>query len=460
MLPEGAWYCKECTAKQHPPRPYKRGLFSQLLYQLDKRNPIQFVLPKKIRSRFEGVSVNELGEYMDSDMKVFKSTRSGFVEEDPYRLTDKNGNPIFCYKCKNSSLSGGPIARCDYCSLNWHLDCLNPPLPTVKTIGTKWKCPNHADHVFKKRRRPKTAKIQDTALRRGFKNDGNIEVFDSSDEEQSETNAREVPLHDYFDTLEGVSAPVPQSILKPMEQNGVIYRIPAHGIKLDFIQAVHERNAEPYQDTRNSDILLALDELVTREPEVREGVRDLCYLQVKDSPDEATTDARKNLEILIDAALGNSDDLGDLAVRSELPSSMDTSRASPTASAASIRRITGSRRASLIANSKIQSSSEDGRPHSRRPPSSLKYETSNQASSSSSTSSISGEGTNRVSSRLRSANPVGTSNSADQTGFDYTVNMDNYISMDERTHLVAIQKLLKLRGKDALMDFLLPRADI
>lgn len=422
-LPEGEWLCVECNAKRNPPKPYKRGLFSQLLLQLDKHNPIQFSLPKKIQQRFEGVSSNEYGEYIDCDMKLFKSNRSGFLEnQDPYKLTDKHGNPIFCYKCKKSSVSGGPIARCEYCSLSWHLDCLNPPLPTVKTIGTKWKCPNHADHVFEKKRQPKTAKVIDTNLRRGFKNDGNIEILNSSDEEQLETEYRDIPFNSYYATETGVTAPVPNNLIKPLVQSGVIYRIPEHGVKLDFIQTVREMNSEAYQDTKNADILFALDQLATKDQKFREGVRDLCYITAEQR-DIATAEARRNLEVLIDAALNEP------PPRTSSPIAVP----SPMIKKESVTTRHHSRKASLVASSKIQAVAEEGR---------LKR---------SSRRSSAYRGSSNDQENLHSS--IGTNKQTNNDEYS-----EDYISPEEKTHLLAIQKLLKLKGKDALMDFLLPRA--
>lgn len=436
-LPEGEWFCKECTARRSPPKPYKRGIFSQLLYQLDTRNPVLFVLPKKIKQRFEGVTQTDFGDYVDSDMRgAFKSTRSGFVEEDPYKLTDKNGNPIFCYKCKKSSLSGGPIARCEYCSLNWHLDCLNPPLPTVKTVGTKWKCPNHADHAFKKKRRPKTAKVVDSTLRRGFRNDGNIEVLLSSDEDEMEFDSRDIPIHNSYDTLSGVTAPVPQHILKPHVQNGVIYRIPERGVKLDFIQRVHEMNEEAYQDTRNSDILLALDVLANRDQDSKEAVRNLCYLKSEGSSDVVTAQARQNIETLIEAALAGP--ATDTDSRDKKPSS--ESRA-PSVDISTPMR--SSRRASQIAANKILAVAEEGRYNTRRGSSRIASAVNDSAPPSSARGS-----------RLRSSNSSTVSVIPENNSQE-----EDYISPEDRTHLLAIQKLMKLKGKDALMDFLLPRVE-
>lgn len=105
--------------------------------------------------------------------------RSGLGEErDPYRLKDGKGSIILCFKCGTSAISGDdaassstsistsskrprrasvlanttehwkPIVSCDYCSLHWHLDCLDPPLIHLPPIHKKWKCPNHASNVL------------------------------------------------------------------------------------------------------------------------------------------------------------------------------------------------------------------------------------------------------------------------------------------------------------------------
>lgn len=89
-------------------------------------------------------------------------------------------------------------------------------------------CPLHVDHDLRnldliegdgvrvdgaarmhKVRKPKNAKILDTALRRGFKNNGLIEIVDDESE------------HEVFEDEEG--------------PEGAIYKVPARGIKLDFI---------------------------------------------------------------------------------------------------------------------------------------------------------------------------------------------------------------------------------
>ncbi len=94
-------------------------------------------------------------------------------------------------------------------------------------------CPNHVDHELAaldtsaipssrlrllksggqshKVRRPKNAKIVDTALRRGFVNNGLIEIENEPSDDED--------FHE-------------------REQLGIVYRLPERGIKLDFIDRV------------------------------------------------------------------------------------------------------------------------------------------------------------------------------------------------------------------------------
>jgi len=91
---------------------------------------------------------------------VLRGSRKGFQEErDSHRLKDRGSRPIACYACNGSSIplrslttdpgsSWRSIVSCDYCSLSWHLDCLNPPLAVTPNSGKKWMCPNHAEQVM------------------------------------------------------------------------------------------------------------------------------------------------------------------------------------------------------------------------------------------------------------------------------------------------------------------------
>lgn len=126
-----------------------------------------------------------------------------------------------------------PLVTCDHCHQHWHLDCLDPPLanpPALNKDGKKaydWMCPLHVDQGLRKidiaflnRRRihvrkPKKPKVAETALTRGHRNNGIIEVLD----DESDSSDSEWYEHDDGPT---------------------VYKLPAHGIKLDFIDKVKE----------------------------------------------------------------------------------------------------------------------------------------------------------------------------------------------------------------------------
>ena len=91
-----------------------------------------------------------------------------------------------------------------------------------------WMCPLHADQELRKFdtrllyprrkihiRKPRNAKIVETSLNRGFRNNGVIEIVDdASDDSESE----------FFDD--------------DTQDEGVVYRLPCSGIKLDFIDKI------------------------------------------------------------------------------------------------------------------------------------------------------------------------------------------------------------------------------
>lgn len=98
-------------------------------------------------------------------------SRRGFAEERDFtRLKDAKGLDVLCYKCGGSAAplegagelravpqNGHPgvevsrwrkIISCDYCTLHWHFDCLDPPMTAVPQVTHKWMCPNHVEHVM------------------------------------------------------------------------------------------------------------------------------------------------------------------------------------------------------------------------------------------------------------------------------------------------------------------------
>ena len=159
-----------------------------------------------------------------ANLTMLFRTRGGYdIPADTLRLKDSKDNIILCYKCSKSALGNREIVDCDFCNLHWHLDCVDPPLATApKRFGKgTWRCPAHIDSDIAlprsssgktyKARRPKNPHFIDTALRRGIKNNGNIEIIE---DEISEEEEEQPP--------------------------GTILRVPASAIKLDFIAKVKQ----------------------------------------------------------------------------------------------------------------------------------------------------------------------------------------------------------------------------
>jgi hypothetical protein len=121
------------------------------------------------------------------------------------------------------------IVSCDHCNLHWHLDCLDPPLPSMPSFGKKWMCPNHADQAVvcpysfavmvtytdsqrTKRRIPKQNANTIEITKPNQFNNGNIEVI------HPETASR-----------------LPQKVsVDEVLINGRRYRVPERVITLDF----------------------------------------------------------------------------------------------------------------------------------------------------------------------------------------------------------------------------------
>ena len=175
--PEDDWFCRECIAKKNPSLLQKWtdiGIFAQLMNQLESRNPKVFQLPKNLRDgTYIGVYTAPNGDYADDTMKPELSyTRANGAQIPGYNknidleidsLFDKDGNPYLCHKCGQSGLRNRIISHCDYCPLVWHIDCLDEPMFGPKTIGTKWRCPNHVEELIP-RDLIRTRRLKDTVV--------------------------------------------------------------------------------------------------------------------------------------------------------------------------------------------------------------------------------------------------------------------------------------------------------
>ncbi|KAK9471478.1 uncharacterized protein V1510DRAFT_404160 [Dipodascopsis tothii] len=419
-LPEDSWFCTSCYHKQLPAPKPTRGLFAQLLEQMDRRNPVCFGLPKALRERYEGVSTGELGEYQDiHDLKQRKLSRSGFVEElDPHRLQDKNGNTILCFYCGKSALDDRSIVTCDYCTLSYHMDCLDPPMYVMPTAQKKWMCPNHVDKDLTHHRRKKNSKIVDVSLRRGFVNNGDIEVDTESSDDDVAGLVKPSHLH-FIDGWEDAPLDIygrrgPDVEFEEFDMDGVVYRLPERGIVLDFCDKINmtvpdRRYAEP------PPALSDLDRLVVRPYDERELVRNLAYLQTWPS---AETQVRQRVSTLLDAALGRG--------------GLGTAAAAAAAAAADATAGPGPVKAEKA---------DDAVPATPRSPPSSAANTASTSPTTPTTTGTSGTAATATTSAAESLKDAGDDATADATA--------------DRAAMAAIQKLIRIKGKDALMQFLL-----
>ncbi len=173
------WFCNVCVAERKPKavqKPKGLGPFGQLLPLLSLQNPKSFQLPADVRTYFKDVATANDGDYVNGGMlRQVKPNKHGLIEaRDPYRLKDKNGDAVLCYRCGGTALPEGSaddvaasapaehtiregtgwrkIVSCDFCALHWHIDCVDPPMLGMPSNLRKWMCPAHSDHVNDRRR--------------------------------------------------------------------------------------------------------------------------------------------------------------------------------------------------------------------------------------------------------------------------------------------------------------------
>lgn len=186
-------------------------------------NPMAFRLPRDIRNYFDGVTTGEDGEYQEPhEVKPVRANAQGVIREpDPFCFCDKNGDPIFCYRCGDTASQARRMLSCDHCSQHWHMDCLDPPLPVLPPLTKKWMCPLHALHAYRKMRRPKHKfGVVEVGLISGFKTSGG----DIETENYDSTEGHKL-LEDRFESDFSI--------------DGTTYRLPEKGIKLDFLEKIH-----------------------------------------------------------------------------------------------------------------------------------------------------------------------------------------------------------------------------
>lgn len=153
---------------------------------------------------------------------ICSQRKNNAAEEQPdyFKLKDSKGKAILCSRCNlQASAPNRAIVPCTFCSLSWHLDCLDVPL--AKEPGRPWRCPAHVDDLLgtipnvlapaHRFRKIKGSSVIKQAVTRGLKNNGHIEIENEPTDDEEELG--------FFEQRE----------------YGRVYKVPEHGIKLDFI---------------------------------------------------------------------------------------------------------------------------------------------------------------------------------------------------------------------------------
>lgn len=125
---------------------------------------------------------------------------------------------MLCHGCQKAAAPDKLILPCSACPMWWHLDCLDipaahPPNPR------RWVCPAHVDRFFdesaplgRRFRKVRGAQAVRPLYWRGNRNNGVIEVENSEEEEGNASGWNDVRSY------------------------GRTVRLPARGIKLDFVE--------------------------------------------------------------------------------------------------------------------------------------------------------------------------------------------------------------------------------
>jgi hypothetical protein len=151
---------------------------------------------------------------------MISRNRAGYDEApDYFRTRDNKGKLIVCHKCNGTaSAPGRMIIPCSFCSLYWHLDCLEFPMAKEPHVARQWRCPAHVNDIMDvlpaklgpahRWRKLKGAVPIVPTIPRGSKNNGHIEIEESASVDD-----------EFFEE----------------SQFGTVHKLPELGVKLDFI---------------------------------------------------------------------------------------------------------------------------------------------------------------------------------------------------------------------------------
>lgn len=276
------WYCKECIKKKSlsndinnnkkssPSIMLNVGIYGKLFDNIIFQDPISFQLPKEIIESFQGISIDRLGDYNDDSFKPIKSYKQLIKEfDDPLNgKYDKNDNPIFCYFCGDSGFNK-EIINCDYCSLSWHLDCLDPPITSVKKLGSKWKCPNHIDDLDVPIRKFKDQKIVPVSNIENFENFGKLPI---------NANLEIVNIEDKLENLKNDIKLLHDNSNNHLKFSNLTFQINEEDIILNFINSSKVKKLN--ENDQN------LQHLMNLKPNLKDYVLSLSKLSKKSFVDD------------------------------------------------------------------------------------------------------------------------------------------------------------------------------
>lgn len=113
--------------------------FEELIRVASLLNPKQFELPMEMTEPFPFPGTERV-EPIRNGRRV-KNKR--LIELDSHGCVPLPAK--LCFSCRKSC-KRAPLISCDYCTLFFHQDCLNPPM-TALPAG-RWMCPNHPQHFI------------------------------------------------------------------------------------------------------------------------------------------------------------------------------------------------------------------------------------------------------------------------------------------------------------------------
>ncbi|KAI0869797.1 hypothetical protein GGS24DRAFT_493468 [Hypoxylon argillaceum] len=229
------WFCNECQIRYNPPLVDEHtGVFGPLLANLQRKNPRAFRLSEPIRDYFWGVKTGAEGEYEEAAPPKPKTSKKNTEEAFDFFKVRNGDKAVLCHHCHKGAKDNRPIIPCSVCGLNWHLECLNPPL-ALPPIPRTWRCPCHVDDLLSdlavrlapahKYRKIKNMPVIEQGYSRGLANNGWIEIEEDDSDDDDDTAWREGKAF------------------------GRVFRLSATGIKRDFISRVRQNRGLDSQRT-------------------------------------------------------------------------------------------------------------------------------------------------------------------------------------------------------------------